>query len=190
MTNKPMLSVEREMLERWTTGRVSLSHLAEMRALLDAQHIVCSNGILCQNSKCAECGGNGSYKPAAQHQGEPVAWTDNKPHKPGAYWIRGNGLDRDSLIEVVDDADGLRCNLHQRTTEADFGYGYSIDDLSDEFEWRGPLYAEQAAPVAVVMPEHTMRSVMEVTQEASQFYVPGTSNWCGHIANRLNGVKP
>lgn len=39
--------------------------LGELRALLDANHAVCSNGILCQNSKCAECGGNGAYKPAA-----------------------------------------------------------------------------------------------------------------------------
>ena len=37
MTNKQMLSVEREMLERWTAGRVSLSHLAEMRSLLDKE---------------------------------------------------------------------------------------------------------------------------------------------------------
>lgn len=54
----------------------------------------------------------------------------------------------------------------------------TISDLIDRAE---------NAPVAVV---HTMRSVMEITQEASQFYVPGTSNWYDHIANRLNGVKP
>lgn len=82
MTNKPMLSVEqRELLGKAASlleihgDRPSLETCVadDLRALLDAQHVVCSNGILCQNSKCAECGGNGAYKPAAQHQGDPVA---------------------------------------------------------------------------------------------------------------------
>lgn len=78
MTNKPMLSVEREVIEKALRDALTIrfdtdSHVTKLRALLDAQHVVCSNGILCQNSKCAECGGNGAYKPAAQHQGEPVA---------------------------------------------------------------------------------------------------------------------
>lgn len=112
MTNKPMLSVKRELLERILShdfaedcqecGIGQSEAWKELRAILDSQHIVCSNGILCQNSKCAECGGNGAYKPArlglvecdacptssgcvstcmkapkpaAQHQGEPVAYS-------------------------------------------------------------------------------------------------------------------
>ena len=88
-TNQTIDGVPRELLERllnaaeWqkmdfersdSSFKVEIaSTVNELRALLDAQHAVCSNGILCQNSKCQECGGNGAYKPAAQPQGEPVA---------------------------------------------------------------------------------------------------------------------
>nr|DAH57279.1 MAG TPA: hypothetical protein [Caudoviricetes sp.] len=67
-------------------------------------------------------------------------WTNKKPVVPGAYWIRGNGLDQDALIQVVVDECELRCNLHQRTTETDFGYGYALSDLDEGFEWLGPLF--------------------------------------------------
>ena len=76
------------------------------------------------------------------------AWSVVKPVSPGAYWIRGNGLDQDALVQVIDDDGELRCNLHQRTTETDFGYGYALDDLSDKFEWLGPLHSS-ANPSAV-----------------------------------------
>lgn len=105
-------------------------------------------------------------------QGEPVAWASIKPSSPGAYWVRGNGLERDALIEIIEDEGELRCNLHQRTTETDFGYGYSIEQLSAEFEWYGPL-TEQAAPVAVVMPELDEYEVTDLAgsayEEAMQF---------------------
>ena len=81
---------------------------------------------------------------------EPVAWGSSKPSAPGAYWARGNGLVRDALIQVIEEEGELRCNLHIRTTEDDFRYGYSIDQLSDEFEWLGPLYTSPPAPVAPV----------------------------------------
>ena len=80
-------------------------------------------------------------KPATQHQAAPVVWTHNKPEVAGAYWVRGNGLDQAALIQIVDDAEGLLCNLHQRTSESDFGFWYAVSDLSDSFEWSGPLYA-------------------------------------------------
>lgn len=79
-------------------------------------------------------------QPAKQHQGEPVTWSPVKPIAPGAYWIRGNGLSRPALIEVVHEYGELRCNLHDRTTCDDFGFGYSIEQLSEEFEFSGPLH--------------------------------------------------
>lgn len=93
---------------------------------------------LCEH--CLEAHDEEMEVPAEQHQGEPVAWSRVKPATPGAYWVRGNGLDQDALIQVIDDQGELRCNLHQRTTETDFGYGYAVSDLSEEFEWLGPLY--------------------------------------------------
>ena len=87
--------------------------------------------------------------PAQQHQGEPVEWSTAKPTTAGAFWVRGNGLEQDALVQVIDDDGELRCNLHRPTTETDFGYGYAIADLSDDFEWLGPLSAsaEPSAPV-------------------------------------------
>ncbi|WP_313453492.1 hypothetical protein [Stutzerimonas nitrititolerans] len=75
-----------------------------------------------------------------QGQGEPVAWSTSKPTAVGAFWVRGNGLDQDALVQVIDDGGELRCNLHRPTTETDFGYGYAIADLNGDFEWLGPLY--------------------------------------------------
>lgn len=107
---------------------------------------------------------------AEQHQGEPVDWAATKPVSTGAYWIRGNGLEREALIEVVEDDGELRCNLHQRTTESDFGYGYSIEQLSDEFEWRGPLYTHPGAqPAAVALPEQKTTDNLTYAPESRSF---------------------
>lgn len=72
MTNKPMLSVERELLERVVDNRyrekeqISIARheaLWELRALLDNRP-----------------------KPAAQHQGEPVVWVECSP-----AWLKAGG---------------------------------------------------------------------------------------------------
>lgn len=68
-----------------------------------------------------------------------MKFTSLPPAAPGAYWIRGNGLSRTALIEVAEEDGELRCNLHDRTSCDDFGYGYAVEDLSPEFEWCGPL---------------------------------------------------
>ena len=122
MTNKTV-TMSRELADRLDNPHSYVRNLAreELRALLAA--------------------------PVVERQ--PVAWDSAKPSAPGAYWVRGNGLVRDALIQVIEEEGELRCNLHIRTTEDDFGYGYSIDQLSDEFEWLGPLFASPPAPVAV-----------------------------------------
>jgi len=66
-------------------------------------------------------------------------WCHHKPTIPGAYWVRGNGLDADALINVTIYEGDLWCNLHQSTTEPNPGRGYRIAQLSDSFEWLGPL---------------------------------------------------
>lgn len=64
-------------------------------------------------------------------------WTQKKPTQPGAYWIRGSLLQADALVEVAQ-ADGvLWCNLHGINSEPRFGF--TIRQLSDDFEWLGPL---------------------------------------------------
>lgn len=77
----------------------------------------------------------------AQQPAEQSPWVSDKPTKPGAYWIRGNGLDEPAVIQVKIEEGELWCNLHQCNTEPHFGFGYTIDQLSDEFEWFGPLAA-------------------------------------------------
>ncbi|WP_236232082.1 hypothetical protein [Pseudomonas juntendi] len=79
--------------------------------------------------------------PAERHKSVQGAWSSVKPASAGAYWIRGNGLSRPALIEVAEEDGELRCNLHDRTTCGDFGYGYSIEQLSENFEFQGPLFS-------------------------------------------------
>ena len=68
-----------------------------------------------------------------------TGWTHNKPTLPGAYWIRGNLLRADALIEVQRVDNELWCNLHLVNTEHRIEYGFTIDQLSPDFEWLGPL---------------------------------------------------
>lgn len=72
---------------------------------------------------------------------ERAGWTEKKPTGEGAYWIRGNGLEADALVQVKQKEGELWCNLHMRNSEPDFEYGYTIEQLSSEFEWLGPLQA-------------------------------------------------
>lgn len=74
---------------------------------------------------------------------EAPRWTNDKPTQPGAYWVRGNGLQAPALIQVKKDEGALWCNLHMNTTEPNFGYGYTVEQLSEEFEWYGPLQQAQ-----------------------------------------------
>lgn len=70
----------------------------------------------------------------------PEGWTLDKPTVPGAYWVRGNGLP-EALVVVKCDEGELWCNLHMSTTEQNFGYGFTVEQLDDSFEWLGPLAA-------------------------------------------------
>lgn len=75
----------------------------------------------------------------APQQVEADEWTHAKPTQPGAYWIRGNLLMEPALVQVKTDRGQLWCNLHMSTTEPDFRHGFCIAQLSDQFEWIGPM---------------------------------------------------
>ncbi|WP_100633200.1 hypothetical protein [Pseudomonas qingdaonensis] len=153
-----MVSVPREWAENYAgllEERCAYEASERVQALLAqpaAQHPVDVKTVICRDCfteqikgvPCKTCA-DVEAKRAAQPQGETVAWSQIRPAAPGAYWVRGNGLDQDALIQVIDDQGELRCNLHQRTTEADFGYGYAVSDLSEDFEWLGPLYTHPDA---------------------------------------------
>lgn len=161
MTNKPMLSVEREVIEKALRDALTIrfdtdSHVKKLRALLDKEVNFltpdCPDCACVQDGQCLCI----PSKPAAQHQGEPVSCVI-------------------AFREGVKEPELLSWN------QMPVG------------EHR--LYAEQLAPVAVLMPEHTMRSVMDAIQKARGFPVL-TSNQCHALAEslnyvaRLNGVKP
>lgn len=91
MTNKPMLSVERELLDRlrvpaedvwieWSgdAGKDLADALDELRALLDEPVLESQYDGMTQAQAQAVSDGVDEIlhgKPAAQHQGEPVAWS-------------------------------------------------------------------------------------------------------------------
>lgn len=169
MTNKPMLSVERELLERAASaiekhhGSLQWVIASDLRAIIDKPVNFltpdCPDCACVQDGQCLCI----PSKPAAQHQGEPVAWRYKKSWEKKGWKI---------------------CDKHPTD--------YGIDDECYEIQ---ALYAESPAPVAVVMPEHTMRSVMDAIQQARGFPML-TSNQCHALAEslnyvaRLNGVKP
>lgn len=78
-------------------------------------------------------------------------WTKQKPAEEGAYYVRGYDTDRSAthaLVEVMlDNSHELRCNLHESNSDAiddEFSNWSYMDDLSDEFEWIGPLVPHNA----------------------------------------------
>ncbi|MBD9653546.1 hypothetical protein IB239_01810 [Pseudomonas sp. PDM12] len=88
---------------------------------------------------------NGWWRGWQMAEVRPAGWTNTKPTQPGAYWVRGNGLERPALIQVQAQLEQLWCNLHMCNTEPDFDFGYSIEQLSDTFEWFGPLSPSPAS---------------------------------------------
>ena len=168
MTNKPMLSAElRTLLERVVKGASGsawaaldddrLAATEELRALLDKP----------AECRCKRYGKDNPHwpcpvhaEPAAQHQGEPVAWV-TQCHLSGLI----------EQAEPNEKATNLQC-------------------WSDAF----PVFREQPAPVAVVMPEretYTKYLVGVIPHNANEVnaYKDGW-NTCLEEVARLNGVKP
>ena len=76
MTNKPMLSVERELLER-ILDSIRFGEMEELRAILDIQVIESQYDGMTQDQAQAVSDGVDEIlhgKPADKHNGEPVAW--------------------------------------------------------------------------------------------------------------------
>ena len=146
MTNKPMLSVERELLEKWASGWIKAEHHAEMRAILDKPdtpytpkgewsfEYIDGGDIVIRNGEdwtLIKRGDGPIYeqflyrfceeqlnKPAAQHQVEPVAWKN---------------FDGEGGFDFTED---------KETAER---WRISNGCFTD---WLIPLYAEQPAPLA------------------------------------------
>lgn len=133
-------------------------------------------------------------KPDAQHQGKPVAWVECSP-----AWLKAGG-DCATASRICVGREGIS-HLHPAHSSAEQPAPVAVFNPERALleRWaglRGEISLDQVYEEARSLLEkpaptaHTMRSVMEITQEASKYYVAGTSNWCEHIAARLNGVKP
>jgi len=98
-------------------------------------------------------------KPAAAQ--EAVAWSKMKPTTEGDYYVRGFNLfapkQYEALVQVRmhhfdgEPAPELVCNLHESTSSDDMDDWSPIVEMSDDFEWMGPLFAAPvtAAPAGV-----------------------------------------
>ena len=137
MTNKQMLSVQRELLESCWSALMQKGQVIkalELRALIDKPEYPRINIVKAHTHTCAcvvgdsgvcDCGavidGVGvEVKPAAQHQGEPVRWERMSKMDGGTWWPCANKGEAD---------DAVKCGWKVR-----------------------PLFAEQPAPVAVALP--------------------------------------
>lgn len=131
MTTDQMIDgVPRELLERITAGPSQVGYIKawkELRALLDAPTCKTPSGAACPGDGVGPC----KKCPSAQPHGEPVAY--EKPHYDNHYGYAGGYVD-------------WGC---PRDVRAVLDHVESVLDSVPE----GPLYAEQPAPVAVVLPE-------------------------------------
>jgi len=139
MTNNSKVSLDRELLEKLTEeGRVSEisdAEWSELRALLDKP----------AECRCKRYGKDNPHwpcpvhaEPAAQHQGEPVAWrycpecgSEELHHEEGEHKQCANC--HQEWFSDIDYSEVVRGNLQK-------------------------LKAEQPAPVAVVMPERKTKA--------------------------------
>ena len=223
MTNKPMLSVERNPLglssEAYSVMLGMLEHCLNIRACMgmdegfkdfdtEEEHDFVKELRALLDK---EVDGN-SHAP--KHQGKPVAQSE---FEPDAICLESDGCPTEGAVLKrfwrENQPDPVLCEFYEAE---DFPslvrelVGH-VDQLQEAAKrnvkpWEDtfpptllPAYiarinAEQPAPVAVVMPEHTMRSVMDAIQQARGFPML-TSNQCHALAEslnyvaRLNGVK-
>lgn len=111
----------------------AITSAAQLAALLD--------NVKCLHDLGAELIAADVFSQLAElrQQGEADEWTRAKPTQPGAYWVRGNLLMEPALVQVKNERGQLWCNLHMSTTDPDFCRGFCIAQLSDQFEWIGPI---------------------------------------------------
>lgn len=217
MDNKPMLSVERDLIERAVQAIINTSQmqpaLNELRALLDKP--VDSNELSLGGSLARAASGlinvlddeTGAWtetealkraledwsmgKPAAQHQGEIDL-------EPGRLAHAENVIEQQNSVIA-----SLRAELVDGNSHAPKQQGEPVAELQVAFfehapmatiNWFTPSAFESGATKlyteqpAPVAVAHTMRSVMEAYEAAQKNHLTGTSNFCAAMAARLNGV--
>lgn len=79
-------------------------------------------------------------------------WTTQKPTMAGAYWIRGFRLfEADpglpALVDVRLDGSDLVTNIHMSNSEDSLRQWSLVCDVSEKFEWLGPLLPAKSGEV-------------------------------------------
>lgn len=193
MTNKPMLSVERELLERAASaiekhyGSLQWVIASELRALLDKEVDFltpdCPDCACVQDGHCLCI----PSKPAAQQQGGPVAIC--------RLWNEGGSGERTS-VEFVGEpcADGALLYAEQPAPVADHtqceeckGWGYHENHYEGGGTECGECGGSGNATVDVVIPERMYSDSLPSWAE-EQRLVRGW-NACIEEVARLNGLK-
>lgn len=132
--------------------------------------------------------------PTDQRQGEPVVWVECSP-----AWLKAGG-DCATAPRICVGREGIshlhpaHSNAEQPAPVADHtqceeckGWGYHENHHEGGGTECGECGGSGNATVAVVIPDHTMRSVMDAIQQARGFPVL-TSNQCHALAESLNYV--
>ena len=166
MTNKPMLSVERDKFESLYRAEVERQgkNFEPVIFRLD------DNGDYFIGLVQAAWWGYQQSEPTAQHQGEPVAWSycpecgcEELHHEEGEH---------------------KQCaNCHQEWF-SDINYSEVVRGNLQK------LKSEQLAPVAVVLPERKTKADYSGYIEQFQSEAAGLYNSALDDVARLNGVKP
>ena len=204
MTNKPMLSVERELLERAASaiekhhGSLQWVIASELRALLDKQ----------AECRCKRYGKDNPHwpcpvhaEPAAQHQGVPPLIATL--HENGELiTAQATIAQQAKLIELLK-GQGEPVAICRLWNEGGSGELTSVEFIGEPCADGTLLYADQPAPVAVVLPERESFDIDDwagsfcqealqggISQHVFERCIRTTIQRALTEVARLNGVKP
>ena len=184
MTNKPMLSVDRELLSTALKADASIGATAtelvkgwvamvELRALLDKPVV---ESEFEPDAVCTESDGCPTEGAVLKR-----FWRENQPDP-----VLCEFYEAEDFPSLVRELVGHVAQLQEAAKR-------NVKPWEDTFPptllpaYIARINAEHPAPVAVA---HTMRSVMEAYAAARKEHLTGTSNFCAAMAARLNVVKP
>ena len=203
MTNKPMLSVGRDLIERAVQAIINTSQmqpaLNELRALLDKEVDFltpdCPDCACVQDGHCLCI----PSKPAAQHQREPIKLSDDV-REFLQEWIDSStgGEDEDIDYDFASQLGVLLGPLYaeqpapvaaQPQCEECKGWGYHENHHEGGGTECGECGGSGNAPVAVVMPDRMKVEPFTTIDRGSKNYKAGYNAALAEVA-RLNGVKP
>lgn len=198
MTNKPMLSVERELLERFVSDveahNYGFDGLEELRAILDKP----------AECRCKRYGKDNPHwpcpvhaKPAVQHQGEPVAWVECSP-----AWLKAGG-DCATAPRICVGRDGIS-HLHPAHSSAEQpapvadhaqceeckGWGYHENHHEGGGTECGECGGSGNATVAVMPDVDELAQIIRKVDGSHTLVAGSLAEAILEEVARLNGVKP